>query len=103
MGTIITAVIILALNSVISAGILVVAALITRTSGEFKDFLIASAVSSLVQFIPGIGWIASLAVFYGLLHYFTREPIWPNLLFLGLIAAVANTVIGMFLMSIFGI
>lgn len=66
---------------------------VTKVDGTFLAMLIIAAVTMLIAFIPGIGWILSLVALYFMLHKWTTAEFWPDAVILVAVAGVMKFVI----------
>lgn len=66
---------------------------VTKVEGTFWGMLIIAAVTTLIGFIPSIGWILSLVALYFMLHRWTTAEYWPAAPILVATAAVMEFVV----------
>lgn len=80
------------LDALITGLIVWMAGRLTAVQIELKEAIICVGVSSLVGFIPSIGWILSIFVFFFLLKKFSEADIWPDLILLVIVSKLLSIV-----------
>jgi len=86
------AIIYVVLDAVITGFIVFLAGKLTAVQIDFKEAVICVGVSSVFGFIPGIGWLLSIIVFFYLLKRFTASDIWPDLILLVVVSKLLSIV-----------
>jgi hypothetical protein len=80
----------LLLDAIVSGLILWIASKLTREELGLKEAVIVSGGAALVGFIPVIGRIASIIIFFYLLKQFTQARIWPDLILIVLVSKLLS-------------
>jgi len=85
------------LNIIITGFAIFLAGKLTSVQIELGQAAICVAIASLLDLIPGVGWLISLIVFFFLLKKFTRVDVWPDLIILVIISKLISFLISFIL------
>lgn len=80
------------LDAIITGFIVFLAGRLTAVRIGFKEAVICVAISSIFGFIPIVGWLLSVVVFFYLLKKYTAASIWPDLILLVLVSKLLSIV-----------
>ncbi|MCX2836419.1 protein of unknown function [Microbulbifer thermotolerans] len=86
------AIVYVVLDAVITGFIVFLAGKLTAVKIDFKDAVICVGMSSVLGFIPGIGWLLSIIAFFYLLKKCTESDIWPDLILLVLVSKLISVI-----------
>ncbi len=81
------------LDALITGTILYLAGHLTAVKIAFKEAVICVLLSSLLGFIPVIGWLVSIIAYFILLKRYTGAPIWPNIILMVLVSKLLSVII----------
>jgi len=70
-----------------------IAVKIVKAEFTFQQAVIASAATTAVSLIPGVGWILSFAVLFFIIKQFSDVNIWPDAILMVLISRIITLVI----------
>lgn len=80
------------LDAIFTGLIVWLAGKVTAVNILFKDAIICVGVSSLLVFIPVVGWILSVVTYFYLLKKFTASDIWPDLILLVIVSKLFSVI-----------
>jgi len=101
METLLFFVLALAVQTVISGGLLWCGLALTGESGDIRALFIAALVASLLQLIPFAGGLISFLVLLVLLSKWTSVDIWPGGVLVVVVANFLGAFLSMMLMASF--
>ena len=74
---------------------------LTKVEGSLKDVGIIAVVSTLVGFIPVVGWVISIAVLLGLICKRTDAKLWPDAVLMVIVTEIVSVFSVFFLGELF--